>query len=56
MQWTWDPDKDDDNRRKHRISFETARLVFGDPLYVSVEDSYEDEPSTRAEKARPDTI
>ena len=47
MQWTWDPDKDDENRRKHRISFETARRVFHDPLYVSVEDLYEDEPRSR---------
>ena len=24
MRWTWDPDKDEDNKRKHGISFETA--------------------------------
>ena len=47
MQWTLDPEKNDENRRKHRISFETARLVFDDPLYVSVEDPYEDEPRSR---------
>ena len=48
MQWIWDPEKNDENRCKHRISFETARLVFGDPSYVAVEDRYEDEPRSRA--------
>ena len=47
VQWTWDPEKNDENRRKHLISFEMARLVFDDPLYVSVEDPYEDEPRSR---------
>ena len=47
MPWTWDPEKNDENRRKHHISFEMARLVFDDPLYVSVEDPYEDEPRSR---------
>ena len=30
MRWTWDPEKDRINRRKHRVSFETAQFVFGD--------------------------
>ena len=47
MQWIWDPEKNDENRRKHSISFETARLVFDDPLHISIEDPYEDEPRTR---------
>ena len=47
MEWTWDPEKNDENRRKHHITFETAWLVFDDPLYVSVEDPYEDEPRSR---------
>ena len=47
MEWPWDPEKNDGNRRKHRISFEMARLVFHDPLYVAVEDPYEDESRSR---------
>ncbi len=35
MDWTWDPEKDLANRRKHGIGFETARLVFDDPLALS---------------------
>ena len=27
MEWTWDPEKNYENRRQHRSSFETARLV-----------------------------
>jgi hypothetical protein len=29
------------NRRKHGVSFEEASRVFGDPLYVSVQDRVE---------------
>ena len=47
MQWIWDPEKNDENWRKHRISFDTARLVFDDRLHISIEDPYEDEPRTR---------
>ena len=32
MRWTWDDDKNRANREKHRLGFETAKLVFGDPL------------------------
>ena len=32
MEWPWDPEKNDGNRREHRISFEMSRLVFDDPL------------------------
>ncbi len=35
MPWTWDPAKDRENLRKHGISFETAQLVFDDPLALS---------------------
>ncbi len=35
MRWEWDEDKNRANRRKHDIGFETARLVFRDPLAVS---------------------
>ena len=43
MQWIWDPEKNDENQRKHSISFETAGLVFDDPLHIPIEDPYEDE-------------
>ncbi|WP_286750354.1 BrnT family toxin [Sphingopyxis sp. SCN 67-31] len=33
--WTWDPQKADDNRSKHGVSFETAGLVFDDPCLLS---------------------
>lgn len=35
MRWTWDPAKVAQNRVKHGLSFETAVLVFEDPLQVS---------------------
>ena len=35
MPWTWDSDKDRANQRKHSLSFETAQLVFDDPLAMS---------------------
>jgi uncharacterized protein len=38
MCWTWDPNKAAANLAKHRVSFETAKLVFDDPLQLSKED------------------
>jgi uncharacterized DUF497 family protein len=35
MNITWDHEKNRANKRKHRVSFETARLVFNDPLHCS---------------------
>ena len=35
MRFTWDEDKNRRNLAKHKISFETARLVFEDPFHVS---------------------
>ena len=40
MNWTWDPDKNHVNREKHRISFDTAQLVFDDPLALMRPDPY----------------
>ena len=40
MNWKWDPRKDRTNRRIHGIRFETALLVFHDPLSVTYEDPY----------------
>jgi len=35
MRFTWDEDKNRRNLAKHKISLETARLVFEDPFHVS---------------------
>ena len=32
---TWDESKNRSNQSKHKVSFETAQLVFDDPLHVS---------------------
>jgi uncharacterized DUF497 family protein len=39
---TWDPDKAEENLRKHGISFDEAKTVFMDPLIVTI---YDDEHS-----------
>jgi uncharacterized DUF497 family protein len=38
MRFEWDEGKNRTNRAKHRISFETAQLVFEDPHALSVQD------------------
>jgi uncharacterized DUF497 family protein len=38
MQFEWDPKKAAENLRKHRISFEEASTVFGDPLAITFAD------------------
>ena len=43
MRWTWDDNKDRANQRKHRLSFETAQLVFDDPLAAHRPDPGSDE-------------
>ena len=40
LRWTWDANKGRINRRKHGLSFETAQLVFDDPLAASRQDPY----------------
>ena len=40
MRWIWDPDKSRGNRLAHGRGFETARLVFDDPLATSRLDSH----------------
>ncbi|HTO60462.1 MAG TPA: BrnT family toxin [Bradyrhizobium sp.] len=42
MSWTWDIDKAKANRAKHGLSFETAVLVFDDPLHASKLDPHPD--------------
>jgi uncharacterized DUF497 family protein len=38
MRFEWDPQKNTLNRAKHGVSFETAALVFEDPLSVTAID------------------
>ena len=40
MRWTWDPNKNRANRRVHGLGFETAQLVFDDPLAASRPDPH----------------
>ena len=42
VRWRWDPDKAAANRVKHGLSFETAMLVFDDPLHASKPDPHPD--------------
>ena len=42
MRWTWDLNKAAANRAKHRLSFETAVLVFDDPFHISKPDPHPD--------------
>jgi len=41
MRFDWDERKNRQNRTKHCISFETARLVFKDPHALSIQDRYD---------------
>jgi uncharacterized protein len=43
LQWTWDAEKNRNNRHKHGLSFEAAQYVFADPLAVSLPDPYSGE-------------
>lgn len=38
MRFEWDERKNASNLRKHRVSFETATLVFDDPLHRTTQD------------------
>lgn len=40
MRWIWGESKSRTNRRKHKLGFETAQLVFADGLAASRPDSY----------------
>lgn len=42
MNWTWAEEKNRTNKRDHGLSFETAQLVFDDPLAVSRLDFHPD--------------
>jgi hypothetical protein len=47
MKFEWDPKKAEANLAKHRVSFEDASTVFGDPLAGTIPD-----PLRSAEEAR----
>jgi uncharacterized DUF497 family protein len=47
MRWTWDPAKARTNLEKHKVSFELAERVFGDPFQLTVPDPYPDEERWR---------
>ena len=38
LRFEWDEEKSASNLRKHRISFDTALLVFSDPRHVTIPD------------------
>ena len=42
MRFAWDEKKNHRNLAKHRVSFETAKLVFDDPRAISRLDRVED--------------
>lgn len=41
MRFEWDENKNQSNRAKHGLSFETALLVFDDPFALSEQDRFE---------------
>lgn len=43
----WDDEKAKKNQRKHKVSFEEAKTVFGDPLLVSFPDEYHSDEEQR---------
>jgi uncharacterized protein len=42
VRWIWRDEKNRTNKRAHGLSFETARLMFDDPLSVSRVDPHPD--------------
>ena len=38
MQFEWDEEKAEVNLQKHKIGFEEAKTVFGDPFSITVDD------------------
>lgn len=38
MRFVWDERKSRSNRVKHKVNFETAKLVFEDPFAISVQE------------------
>ena len=46
-EWTWDAEKARANFEKHGVSFETAALVFDDPMLISEPDTHRDDDRWR---------
>jgi len=46
-QFDWDPQKDQQNRRKHRVSFRQAATIFRDPDQLSIYDVEHSEDEDR---------
>ena len=42
MIFEWNEDKNKINQRKHGIDFDTAKLVFNDPLHISIQDRHKE--------------
>ncbi|MFM7355076.1 MAG: BrnT family toxin [Microcystis aeruginosa] len=47
MQFDWDKNKTERNLSKHEVSFEEAKTVFDDPLYVDFYDPEHSEDEDR---------
>jgi uncharacterized DUF497 family protein len=47
MACNWDDEKNELNKRQHRISFETAIRVFDDPFHITGEDYIDDNGEVR---------
>ncbi len=43
MRWSWDPDKDAINRRKHRLPLSIGEAALVDPLALSKQDPHPDD-------------
>ena len=40
LYFAWDEAKNQKNQKKHDVSFETASLIFDDPLRISMQDRH----------------
>jgi hypothetical protein len=38
MDFEWDPQKDQEKKSKHNVSFDEASTVFGDPFALTIDD------------------
>lgn len=47
LSFRWDPDKATTNLRKHRVGFEEASTVLGDPLSITIPDPEHGEGESR---------
>jgi uncharacterized DUF497 family protein len=47
LEFEWDPNKATVNRRKHKVSFEEATTVFGDPFSATFPDPDHSEDEER---------